>query len=125
MKYKTLCRILFAASGIMITGCAPLATSGPDVVIGGGVYPAPVLFPPLGNPNAFRPGGPNGPGFMPGRPSNPGRPNHPVFSPGNPGGPGNQPPGFNPGTGNPGGNPQPGNNPRPGNQRVPGTAVIP
>lgn len=109
--------------GLLATACGPLVTSGPDVMVGGGIYPAPWLNPPLNNPNMYRPGAPNGPGFIPG--GYPGRPPggnigiYPGRPPGNPGNPGNNV-GMNPG--NPG---RPGNvgAPNPGNNRVPGTGI--
>ena len=90
----------------LTSACGPLVTTGPDVMVGGGIYPPPVLIPPMGNPNAFRPGGPHGPGFAPGTINRPmqGKPNPGTnFRPGNSG--------------------QPGFNPNPGNQRQPGTGI--
>lgn len=112
-----------------LTGCAPIVTSGPDVMIGGGIYPAPVLDPPLGYPPyVFRPGGPNGPGFAPGKPSGiPGSPNRPSYKPGNPGvnNPASKP--GRPTVNNPASKPSnPSLNnpaPNPGNQRQPGTGL--
>lgn len=88
------------AIGLLMTGCGPIVTSGPDVSIGGGIYPAPFLVPPIG-PGAYRPGGPNGPGFIH---AVPGGNNRPTFSPNGQGRP----------------NRLPGVQPNPGNQRVPG-----
>ena len=89
---------------MIFTSCAPLVTSGTDVMIGGGIYPPPVLNPPMGNPNIYRPGGPTGPGFAPGIIVVKPKPNHPSYKPGNP------PQVNNPST-------------YPGNQRPPGTGV--
>ena len=107
---------------LMVSSCGPLVTSGPDVVVGGGIYPPPVLNPPMGNPNMFRPGGPFGPGFAPG--GYPGRypGNNVGFIPGNPGtpvNPGNQ---GRPGINNQGNNRQPGTGIGGGN---PGGGILP
>ena len=102
---------LFAAAAVclMASGCGPVVTAGPDVVVGGGIYPAPIPFPPPG-PNVFRPGAPNGPGFRPGFVGNvPGGPGPVIVRPGGgpgnvgPGGPGGGPgaPGGGPGNGGP------------------------
>ena len=97
--------ILLMAGAILIgslsVGCAPIGPGDGNVVVGGGVYPPPILNPPPFGPGPviFRPGAPHGPGFMPG---NPGRPN--------------RPPSFIPGGGN--------NRPSFPN-RVPGTGVVP
>ena len=87
MKKKVL---LIATAGVfcvLTVSCGPIVTGGPDVVVGGGIYPAPIPVPPPG-PNIFRPGAPNGPGFQ--RPGAPGigNPGGPFGRPGGPGGPG-------------------------------------
>ena len=125
MKRKILLFPAACIAGLFLGGCAPLVTSGTDVMIGGGIYPPPVLAPPMGNPNMYRPGGPFGPGFVHGAPAGkPGRPSYPgINAPApNPGRPGN--PGLNTPTPNPG---RPGMNQpvtNPGNQRVPGQGVV-
>ena len=75
-------------AGVLMTSCGPLVVGPPNAVIGGGIYPAPVMVPPPGGPGVFRPGGPNGPGFAPG---GPGGPAAPMNNPGGPGGPGGGP----------------------------------
>ena len=107
--------------GLLHTGCGPIVTGGPDVVVGGGIYPAPIPVPGPG-PYVFRPGAPRGPGFQPGYlppqgrsggPGNPGigpggpggMPGGPGGGPGGPGGPGGGPGGMPGGPGGPGGGP--------------------
>lgn len=132
--------LIILASAVVLglsisTSCGPLVTSGPDVMVGGGIYPAPVWNPPMGNPFIYRPGAPFGPGYAHG-PGSFNRPaNRPSYFPGgNPGNnPGNRPGNNNPGFNPPPGNPGPGSNgnstPRPnpgfngGNNRQPGTGV--
>ena len=101
MKRKIRLGIFSIALGLLATGCGPWVNADPDAMVGGGIYPPPVYYPPLVRPNTFRPGGPYGPGFFhPGliggqiRPSRPGSVGRPTI-------------------GNSGG----------GNQRVPGTGV--
>ena len=106
--------LLPAAGFLMLifAGCGPVVTGGPDVVVGGGIYPAPIPVPPVG-PNVFRPGAPYGPGFKPGFVGNvPGGPGPVIFNPGGgPGAPGGGPggpgggPGGSGGLGGPGGGP--------------------
>ena len=92
MKKKLL---LISATSLFllgVTACGPVVTAGPDVVVGGGIFPAPVPVPPPG-PNIFRPGAPHGPGFRPGFVGNvPGGPGPVILNPGGgPGGPGGGP----------------------------------
>ena len=129
MKFEKVMKknwIFLPVAGLLllgVTACGPVVTGGPDVVVGGGIYPAPIPVPPPG-PNVFRPGAPFGPGFrpgfvgrVPGGPGpvilNPGRgPGTPAGNPGGPGGP------IGPGA--PGG-PGPGNGPGgPGGPMGPG-----
>lgn len=114
MKIKLLAISLCAVLGIAVSGCGPLVSAGPDVVVGSGIYPAPYLNPPIG-PYGFRPGGPLGPGFIPG-----GKPPVPPMT-GKPGNGNSFRPGY-PGSGKPGGNPN-GNLGNGGNNRAPGTGV--
>ena len=119
MKSKYLLIAAIAISGLLATGCGPLVTTGPDVAVGGGIFPAPLLTPPTG-PFVYRPGAPHGPGFSPG--ISPSRyPGRPIYTPGNPGRPGG--PGNVVTPGRPGNIGNPGNFGNPGNNRQPGTGI--
>ena len=128
MKRRYLLIPAAAILGLIATSCAPIGPGEGNIVVGGGLYPPTLLYPPPAGPNVFRPGAPNGPGF---RPGSPGPNRNPVFRPGGIQGPvNNRPtaPGRVPGTGvlpggNPGGAPGgPGGNPGggPGGPGAPG-----
>lgn len=78
MKRKWIFGLVAFCLATLATGCGPIVTSGPDVVVGGGIYPAPIPVPGPG-PNVFRPGAPYGPGFRPGGPGGTGGPGGPGF----------------------------------------------
>ena len=101
MKKKWILAPVAAVMCLMASSCGPIVSGGPDVVVGGGIYPAPIPIPGPG-PNVFRPGAPYGPGFRPGLGAPGNRPGGPVYTPGRVPVPNN--PGFGPGNPGPSGN---------------------